>query len=113
MGYDAACTIRIDGDTARGTAWLEHKDLVFRGPFRLAIPLAEIASATAKDGWLRIRFGKSVAELEIGAVAEKWANRITNPPSRLEKLGVKPQMKVLIVGLKDPSFEAELSARGA
>jgi hypothetical protein len=113
MGYDAACTIRIDGETARGTAWLEHKDLVFRGPFRLAIPLAEIASATAKDGWLRIRFGKRVAELEIGAAAEKWANRITNPPSRLEKLGVKPQMKVLIVGPQDPSFETELSARGA
>ena len=40
MGYDAACTIRFEGQIARGTAVLEHKDLVFRGPFRLAIPLS-------------------------------------------------------------------------
>jgi hypothetical protein len=113
MGYDATCTIRIDGETGRGTAWLEHKELVFRGPFRLVIPLTDITSATAKDGWLRVRFGKRVAELEIGVVAAKWANRITNPPSRLEKLGVKPHMKILIIGLQDPAFEAELSARGA
>jgi hypothetical protein len=113
MGYDASCTIRIDGETARGTAWLEHKDLLFRGPFRLVIPLSEIASATAKDGCLRVRFGKRVAELEIGAAAEKWASRITNPPSRLDKLGVKPLMKVMLVGSQDAAFEGELTARGA
>jgi len=113
MGYDAACTIRIDGETGRGTAWLEHKDLLFRGPFRVAIPLADIASATAKDGCLRVRFGKRVAELEIGAAAEKWANRITNPPSRLDKLGVKPSMIVMLIGIRDADFEKELRARGA
>ena len=113
MGYDAACTIRIDGETARGTAWLEHKDLLFRGPFRLVIPLADIATATAKDGCLLVRFGKRVAELEIGAAAEKWANRITNPPSRLDKLGVKPSMTVMLVGVRDDDFEGELRARGA
>jgi hypothetical protein len=113
MGYDASCTIRIDGETARGTAWLEHKDLLFRGPFRLVIPLSEIASATAKDGCLRVRFGKRVAELEIGAAAEKWASRITNPPSRLDKLGVKPLMNVMLVGSQDAAFEGELTARGA
>src|SRR5262249_6944344 len=112
MGYDASCTIRVDGQTARGTAWLEHNNLLFRGPFRLAIPLNEIISATAQDGWLRVRFGKRVAELEIGQVAEKWAKRITNPPSRLEKLGVKPGMHVILIGIKDAAFEAELSARG-
>jgi hypothetical protein len=113
MGYDASCTIRIDGETARGTAWLEHKDHLFRGPFRLVIPLSEIASATAKDGCLRVRFGKRVAELEIGAAAEKWASRITNPPSRLDKLGVKPLMNVMLVGSQDAAFEGELTARGA
>ena len=40
MGHDASCTLTFDGRTSRGTAWLEHKDLVFRGPPRLAIPLA-------------------------------------------------------------------------
>ena len=57
MGYDATCTLTFDGKTTRGTALLEHKDLVFRGPVRLAIPLATITEATAREGTLHLRFG--------------------------------------------------------
>ena len=114
MGYDASCTLRIDGTAHKGTAWLEHKDLVFRGPSRLVIPLPSIAQATADGSVLRVEFSGRVAELEIGdAAAAKWAKRITNPPSRLDKLGVKPGMRVGLLGLKDPAFEAELASRDA
>ena len=98
MGYDATCTMTFDGKTSRGTAWLEHKDLVFRGPVRLAIPLATIRAATARDGTLYVRFGKKSAEFAIGSAAEKWARRITSPPSRLDKLGVKPGMTIASIG---------------
>ncbi|MCA1562830.1 MAG: hypothetical protein LC753_12330 [Acidobacteria bacterium] len=113
MGYDAPCTLRYEGRTAPGTAWLEHKDLVFRGPFRLVIPLNGIEAATASDGRLEVRFGGSVAEFQIGASAAKWAARITNPPSRLDKLGVKAGMRVVLVGLNDEEFVRELAKRGA
>jgi hypothetical protein len=113
MGYDASCTLRFDGKTARGTAWLEHKDLVFRGPIRLSIPLSQIASAAADDGWLRIHFGDRTAEFEIGTAAKKWADRIQNPPSRLDKLGVKPGMRIWLVGPVEDGFAAELEGRGA
>jgi hypothetical protein len=113
VGYDAACTIRIDGKTARGTAWLEHKDLVFRGPFRVAIPLKDIRKARAGDGTLTVQFGDRLAELDIGASAGKWAERISNPPSRLDKLGVKPGSRVAVLGLDDEAFIGELEARGA
>src|SRR5919106_1750300 len=101
MGYRAGCTLRFDGRTERGTAWLEHKDLVFRGPHRLVIPLAEITEACADSGTLRVRFGPKRAAFEIGDAAAKWAKRITNPPSRLDKLGIKPPMRVALVGLRD------------
>ena len=113
MGYDAQCTIRFEGRTARGTAWLEHKDLIFRGPFRVAIPLKDVTQADARDGTLHIRFGDTRAELDLGDVAPKWASRIANPPSRLDKLGIKAGMKVALVALSDPVFERELRARGA
>ena len=114
MGYDTSCTLRIDGSAQKGTAWLEHKDLIFRGPSRLVIPLSSISQATADGGVLRVRFDGRLAELEIGdAAAAKWARRITNPPSRLDKLGVKSGMRVALIGLTDPAFESELSARGA
>ena len=59
MGYDATCTLTFDGKTTRGTALLEHKDLVFRGPVRLVIPLSTITEATACEGTLHLRFGAS------------------------------------------------------
>jgi hypothetical protein len=113
MGYDARCTLTYLGKTSRGTAWLEHKDLVFRGPSRLAIPLSGITSATARDGLLRVRFGNRTAAFQIGDAAEKWAARIMNPPSRLDKLGVKAGMAVAALNMSDSSFLAEVKERGA
>jgi len=113
MGYDASCTLKFDGQTARGTAWLEHKDLVFRGPVRLAIPLASIRSATARDGTLLVRFGDRTAAFTIGTAADKWAARITHPPSRLDKLGVKAGMTIAGISLSDRDFLNEARERAA
>jgi hypothetical protein len=113
MGYDAACTLKLEGKSSRGTAWLEHKELVFRGTNRLAIPLASIRSATASDGTLRVEFGDRFAEFAIGAAASKWAARITNPPSRLDKLGIKTGMAVAAIGIADEPFLAELRDRAS
>jgi hypothetical protein len=111
MGSDAACTLHLDGRATRGTALLEQHDLIFRGPFRLAIPLREIQSARAADGSLAIRFGDRTATFDLGAPAEKWADRITNPPSRADKLGIKPGLMVLLAGISDAAFRAELERR--
>ena len=113
MGYDASCTLRFDGSSSRGTAWLEHKDLVFRGSRRLSIPLASITEASAADGVLSVRFDGRQAEFVVGDCAAKWAARITNPPSRLDKLGIKAGMTVLVIGPVEAAFVPEAEARGA
>jgi hypothetical protein len=113
VGYDAPCRLKLDGRTLTGKAWLEHKDLVFRGPERLVIPLAEIDNATAEGDVLRVRFGARRADFEIGSAAAKWARRITHPPSRLDKLGIKPGMSVVVLNLDDAAFLSELEAGGA
>lgn len=113
MGDDRACTLTYEGRTTRGTALLEQKALVFRGASRLAIPLASVSSATARNGVLRVRFGDRTAEFALGDAAERWASRITNPPSRLDKLGIKTGMRVDIVALADQAFVDEVAARGA
>jgi hypothetical protein len=113
MGYDAECDVRLDGQTASAKAVLEQKDLVLRGPLRLSIPLARISEATASDGWLRVRFDGRLAEISLGPAAQKWAQRITNPPSRLAKLGVKEGVRILLVGAVEEAFVEELRAAGA
>jgi hypothetical protein len=113
LGSDASCTLTIDGKTLRGTAQLETRELVFRGPLRLVIPLAAVSSAVAKSSTLHVTFGDRRASFEIGPQAERWARRITNPPSRLDKLGVKAGMSVAVMGVGDADFLAELAGRGA
>ena len=113
MGYDAACTLHFDGGTTRGKAFLEQHDLSFRGPLRLDIPLKEITSAVAADGALTVRFGRRTATFDLGRVADRWASRITNPPSRLDKLGVKTGMAILAAGAVYEDLLEEIDSRGA
>ena len=113
MGYDAACTLHFDGRTTRGKAFLEQHDLIFRGPIRLAIPLKEITSAVASDGTLTVRFGRRTATFDLGTIAAKWGSRIMNPPSRLDKLGVKTGMAVLAAGAVHDDLLQEVASRGA
>ena len=60
-----------------------------------------------------IVFGGRVAELELGAQAEKWAKRITSPPSRADKLGVKAGMRIALVGMDDEMLVEDIGAKGA
>jgi hypothetical protein len=113
MGYEARCTLRVGNEVSLGTAILEHQDLIFRGPTRLAIPLETISSAVAGDGALTVRFGRTTAVFDLGPVASRWADRISNPPSRLDKLGVKPGLTAMVIGERHADLVRELKTRGA
>lgn len=113
MGQQAACTLTFRGRPVAGTAWLESGELVFRGPERLAIPLKTITAATARGNRLLVTFGGQTAIFDIGPAAARWAERMTNPPSRLDKLGIKPGRAVLFVGCRDTGLAEEVRARGA
>ncbi|HXW08692.1 MAG TPA: hypothetical protein VD833_25905 [Vicinamibacterales bacterium] len=113
MGYEASCALTIDGKRFEGTALLEHRDLVFRGPLRLVIPLAAISRAQAEGPILQVTFGDRDASFDIGAPAARWASRITNPPSRARKLGIKPDMLVAVLGVDDAALPDEIATCGA
>ena len=113
MGSETRCILRIGRKKLEGEALLESKELIFRGDERLKIPFAEIRSVIAEDGALEITWSGGAAVFEIGAAAERWAAKIRSPKSRLDKLGVKPGQVVAVIGVDDPTFEAELKERGA
>ena len=114
MGAEARCRATINGHPATGNALLEATEVVFRGEgLRAAIALAELTAATASDGLLELRTSRDVLQLELGAKAAKWLEKIRNPPSRLEKLGIRAGTRVALVGVDDADLRAELDARGA
>lgn len=108
MGNELKCTARFGKEVSEGKALLETSELLFRGDFRLKIPFASIKSAKAVDGELRLQTANGLAVFEIGPAAEKWCDKILHPKTRIEKIGLKPGVKVSLFGSFDSEFLDEL-----
>jgi hypothetical protein len=109
MGAEAMCTVRFKRKVATGKARLETEVLQFRGDdLRLSIPFKDISKVSARDGTLTVTFPDGTAAFELGPQAAKWANKIEHPPSRLAKIGVKPEWRASAIRLEDDAFLREL-----
>ena len=108
MGQEIECRIRYQEQSLAGKAYLETDHVLFRGTQRFKVLFKDMQAVRAEGGILRLEFVGGPAELELGAAAEKWAQKILNPPSRLQKLGVKPEVTVRLVGEFEPDFLADL-----
>ena len=111
MGSEADCDVRLNEQASKGRARLEEKELLFRGDFRLKIPFSDVKSIDVKRGVMKVAFSGGEAAFDLGPDAEKWAEKIRNPRSLLDKLGVKPGMKISLLGIDDARFKKELEAR--
>jgi hypothetical protein len=109
MGNELTCTLRQEGKSFSGKALLETSEILFRGDTRLKIPLNTITKIHANDGELHIQTKDGLAVLELGSkAAAQWLQKITNPKSVLEKLGVKPDQSVSLFGAFPSSFLSDL-----
>jgi hypothetical protein len=103
MGLESGCTARYGGRASDGKALLETDELIFRGSFRLTVPYHEIKDVQVEGGKLILDYDGDELILEVGSCAEDWANRILYPKVLVDKLGVKPEHRVAVLGL-DPGF---------
>src|SRR5580704_11681469 len=108
MGKELPCTVRSAGKTASGKALLETNEIVFRGDFRLKIPLATLKSVSSRNGALHRQWPDGAAVFELGDHAEKWAHKILHPKSIGEKLGIKPGLVISAVAIGDKGFLDDL-----
>ena len=113
MGQEIKCRVEFAGDSSEGKALLETSELIFRGAFRLKIPFQAITVLEASEGKLNVQYTDGQAVFHIGKAAQKWAEKIRNPPTRLDKLGVKTGAKVKLIGRHDDAFRRELTERRA
>src|SRR5260221_4672279 len=108
MGQEALCTARFARKVSEGKALLETDHVLFRGDFRVKIPFPAMTSVKANGAWLEIGSSEGTLALNLGPAAEKWAHKILNPPSRLDKLGVKAGLLVSLEGTFESGFSREV-----
>src|SRR5215472_4572909 len=108
MGQELECRMHYRKRTLAGKAYLETDHILFRGDERVKIALKDLKSVNATAGMLHLDFAGGPAKLELGKAAEKWAHKILHPPTRADKLGIKPGLSVQLVGEFEPDFLDEL-----
>jgi hypothetical protein len=111
MGQDVHCIATWNGRRSIGTASLETDDITFRGEFRLRIPFKTVTDLTSDEGRLTVTIAEGTAIFNLGVRAQQWVERIRNPKGVLDKLGIKPEMLVSVLGVTDRSFLDELTSR--
>jgi hypothetical protein len=109
MGQELECRMWYEKRSFAGKAYLETDHILFRGGERVKIALKDLTSVSTKGGVLTLEFPGGPAKLQLGAAAEKWAQKILHPPTRADKLGVKPGLAVRLEGEFDRAFREELS----
>lgn len=111
LGQEIECRLRYQSKTVTGKAYLETDFVLFRGEERLKVLFRDLKGVKAGGGILKLGFPGGPAALELGAAAEKWAKKILNPLSRLDKLGIKAGLSIRLVGEFDAAFQDELKTR--
>lgn len=111
MGLEAKCVAWLDGQVSEGKCQLESEHLSFRGEYKVTIPFASIRHLNSAEGKLSVAFNAGTLILDLGPAASKWADKIKNPKSLLEKLGIKEGMTVGVQGIRDKEFLKQLKEK--
>jgi hypothetical protein len=113
MGAEATCICRSRDGEREVRALLEMDHLLIRGQSGLKIAFSEIRSSKAEAGVLTLERDAGPISLELGPLASKWAEKIANPRTLVQKLGVKPGTVVVLDGSFEDSFRTDLVRAGA
>lgn len=104
MGNEALCRIEIDGEAAEAKALLETEELVLRGAVKARIAFRDAREVSASDGVLRLTWNDRDVRIHLGRDAAKWAEKIRNPKSVADKLGIRHGQTISVVGDVDLTF---------
>lgn len=88
-------TIALNGsEQYAGKLHLDSQSLTFSSKeFKWSIALASRPSVKQSGTKLVIASGAETVSFEVGDEGPRWAHKILNPPNRMDKLGVKPNMR--------------------
>ena len=112
MGREAIGTVRIGDSAGKAKVLLETDELIFRGEVKGRVPFKALTSIEPGPDGLRLVWPDGEATVELSETeAARWADRIANPPSLLDKLGVQDGTTIVVLDVTDGGFQAELADR--
>jgi len=114
MGYEAKVRLKTGGGWCEGKALLEADEIRILGACACRIARADIQDVTVQGAMLTIKTAKGAHVLNLGAkAAALWATKLAaGPPSRLEKLGLKPGTSITLRNIQDPALADALAQAG-
>ncbi|HWA25246.1 MAG TPA: DUF3052 family protein [Lacunisphaera sp.] len=114
MGLENTCTLREGRKPVPVRVHLDSDRLEIRGGARRDILFKAVESAAAMpDGTLQLKHpgGPTVLRFADAKTAAKWAEKIRSPKTLVDKLGLKPGLRVAVLGITDQDFLAQAAAR--
>jgi hypothetical protein len=104
--------VRIGDSTGKAKVLLETDELIFRGEMKGRVPFKALTVVEPRAEGLHLAWPDGEAAVALSErVAVQWADRITNPPSLLDKLGVGDGTRIAVLVVEDDVFAAELARR--
>src|SRR5947208_15432621 len=110
MGNEAFSKVRVGKQESEGKALLETSEILFRGDFRLKIPLSTVKSAKTAGGELCLETAHGAAIFQLVSDAGGWLEHSLHAKSRIANLGVKSGAKVSVSGECGTESLSELRA---
>jgi hypothetical protein len=101
-GRSFIADVHLDGDA-----------LDLRGRPALRLPFSTLRRIGAQRGVVHFETEEGPMSLALGGEAERWATAMRYPRARAEKLGLKAEQRVQVIGVEDPDLGDELAAAGA
>lgn len=111
MGNELVTRVDLGDESAEAKVLLETEELILRGAVKARIAFNRMKDVAATGGVLHFRWDDRDVRIHLGKDAAKWAEKIKNPKSVAEKLGVKPGQKISILGDVDPAVLDDLKTR--
>jgi hypothetical protein len=111
MGAETTCAVTFKDKTSAAKVRLETNVLQVRGrDLKLDVPFNTMKKVVAHGGILSFVHAGETLQVAVGAAADRWLDKILHPPSRLTKIGVRPEWRAAIVGHVESAFADELRA---
>lgn len=113
MGLETKTFCKTANKQATGNLHLDSKELSFRSKeIKWSVLLGPKTKAKADGDLLVVSNGRKKASFKIEKNIDRWVDKILNPPSRSQKLGIKEGSAIFLSTGFPKSFVDELKQAG-